>query len=207
MNDEVPTVYIVDDDSAVRDALRLLMKSVGLACETFASAPDFLARYDERCYGCLIADVRMPQISGLELQKILNERGASLPIIFVTGHGDVPKAVDAMQGGALDFIQKPFGDEELLARVEAALKLAEEQRATALESARIRKCIDSLTPREREVMDKVVTGRSNKVIAFDLGVSQRTVELHRARVMQKMGTRSLAELVHMIDKLAGATSA
>jgi two-component system, LuxR family, response regulator FixJ len=175
---ESPLVYLVDDDEAVRDSLGMLFRSIGLAHEAYASALDFLQHYDAARLACLVADIRMPGLSGLELQQRLNEQRAEIPIIFITGHGDVPMAVTAMKSGAADFIQKPFRDQELI----------------------------DLTPREKEVMQRVVRGQANKVIAMDLGVSQRTVELHRARVMRKLKMRSLAELVHAVDKVAGAAA-
>lgn len=191
-------VYVVDDDDAVRDSLRLLLKSVGFASRTYASASEFLESYDPDAPSCLIADIRMPGLSGLELQEVLNASEAAMPIIFITGHGDVPMAVKAMKAGAMDFIQKPFRDQELLDRVYKALQEDKERRRVQRDALNARRCLQSLTPREMEVMGKVVQGQANKVIAQDLGVSQRTVELHRARVMHKMGVRSLAELVRVV---------
>ena len=190
-------VYVVDDDKAILDSLRLLLKSDGLDSITFTNASAFLKEFDADRHACLLADIRMPGMSGLELQAELNHRGIDIPTIFITGHGDVPMAVKAMQDGALDFIQKPFRDEDLLKRIRDALKIDLQRlvhRRTVLEA---RRRIATLTPREKEVMQKVVDGCANKVIALDLGVSQRTVELHRARVMHKMGVRSLADLVRM----------
>lgn len=194
-------VHIVDDDAAVRDSLALSMKSAGRRCEAHESAIAFLQSYDPGQPGCLVADIRMPGMSGLQLQEALNSRGMNIPIIFITGHGDVPMAVDAMQNGALDFIQKPFSNENLLDCVNRALQVDEERRETAREQESIRERMQTLTPREKEVMQKVISGNPNKVIALDLGVSQRTVELHRARVMHKMGVRSLAELVRVAGKV------
>jgi len=191
------TVYIVDDDQAIRRAMELLMRSVGLRYEIFHSADDFLAGHSNDRAGCLVLDIRMPGLGGLELQEKLNELGSTLPIIFITGHGDVPMAVEAMQKGAVDFIQKPFRDQELLDRISDALKTDQERRSLRKEQAEVAGRIDKLTKREREVMDLVVTGKPNKVIAYELGVSQRTVEIHRARVMEKMEARSLADLVRM----------
>ncbi len=201
-----PTVFVVDDDAAVRDSLRLLLKSVGLPVEVFESAQDFLdADRDDRP-GCLVLDIRMPGMSGLELQVKLNERHSILPIIFITGHGDVPMAVTAMKAGAADFIQKPFRDQDLIDRIHKALERDNERRAVRAETEVIRERLALLTPRETEVMERVVKGQANKVIAMDLGVSQRTVELHRARVMRKLKMRSLAELVHAVDKLGSGVS-
>jgi two-component system, LuxR family, response regulator FixJ len=157
-------------------------------------------------HACLVADIRMPGLSGLELQQRLNEQGANIPIIFITGHGDVPMAVSAMKSGAADFIQKPFRDQDLIDRIHKALGEDRERRASHAAEDEMRARIASLTPRENEVMRRVVRGQANKVIALDLGVSQRTVELHRARVMRKLKMRSLAELVHAVDKVTAAPS-
>jgi two-component system response regulator FixJ len=193
-----PTVFVVDDDSAVRDALRFLMRSVGLTVETFSSAAEFLDAYRDDRAGCLVLDIRMPGMTGLELQDKLIERRSILPIIFITGHGDVPMAVEAMQAGAMDFIQKPFRDQDLLDRIHQAIDKDAKTRQSLGELAAIRMRLASLTPREREVMDLVVHGKANKVIAGDLDLSQRTVEIHRARVMEKMEASSLAHLVRMV---------
>jgi len=200
VTDERTIVHIVDDDAAVRDSLSLLLRTVGLPSRTYASADEFLVAYMPEEVSCLVADIRMPGLSGLELQQELLERHADVPIIFITGHGDVPMAVNAMKSGALDFIQKPFRDQDLLDRIHHALQQAKAARNARLETTTIQERFSALTPREREVMDKVVSGCANKVIAMDLGVSQRTVELHRARVMQKIGVRSLAELVRLAQK-------
>ncbi len=193
-----PTVFIVDDDSAIRVAMQALLESVDLRHEILPSADEFLEKYGSgNEAGCLVLDIRMPGLGGLELQDELIKRGNSIPIIFITGHGDVPMAVEAMQKGAVDFIQKPFRDQELLDRIHLALRTDEERRAEARRTEEIRSLIDKLTQREREVFELVVTGKPNKVIAFELGVSQRTVEIHRARVMEKMQARSLADLVRM----------
>jgi RNA polymerase sigma factor (sigma-70 family) len=191
------TVYIVDDDQAIRHAMELLMRSVGLDYEIFHSADDFLESHTNDRAGCLVLDIRMPGMGGLELQEKLNQMGSTLPIIFITGHGDVPMAVEAMQKGAVDFIQKPFRDQELLDRIGEALKTDQERRSEREEKAEVRERIGKLTNRERQVLDLVVTGKPNKVIAYELGVSQRTVEIHRARVMEKMQAKSLADLVRM----------
>jgi two-component system response regulator FixJ len=198
----VPLVYLVDDDEAVRDSLGFLFRSVGLDSVVFGSALAFLESYDPARHACLVADIRMPGMSGLELQERLNERRATIPIIFITGHGDVPMAVNAMKSGAADFIQKPFRDQELIDRIHKALESDKVNRERRAESNKILARIALLTPRENEVMQRVVKGQANKVIAMDLGVSQRTVELHRARVMRKLKMRSLAELVHAIDGVA-----
>ncbi len=204
MKSAAPLVYLVDDDDAVRDALGLLLRSIGLECEPYASATEFLERYDSKRHSCLVADIRMPGLSGLDLQQQLNERRAEVPIIFITGHGDVPMAVNAMKAGAADFLQKPFSDQDLIDRIRRALATAGQRRTARADEDAIRARVALLTPRETEVMRRVVRGQANKVIAMDLGVSQRTVELHRARVMRKLKMRSLAELVHAVDKVTGA---
>jgi len=201
MTEYSPTVFLVDDDEAVRDSLGLLMKSVALDHRSFASAGEFLADYDPDCPGCLVLDIRMPGMSGMELQQKLIEMRAILPIIFITGHGDIPMAVEAMQRGAVDFIPKPFRDHELLDRINGALEDDRINRDTLLEREEVEKRIDKLTPREKEVLELVVQGKANKVIAGDLDVSQRTVEIHRARVMEKMMARSLAQLVRMVMQI------
>ncbi len=198
MKEKPPTVFVIDDDEAVRTSLRLLLKSVGLPVETFASAQEFLDQYDEDRAGCLVLDIRMPGISGLELQQHLNDRNSIMPIVFITGHGDVPMAVEAMQAGAVDFIQKPFRDQDLIDRINRALDKDRDMRSELRERDEIRRRMLQLTPREREVLDLVTQGKANKVIAGDLNVSQRTVEIHRARVMEKMGAGSLAHLVRMV---------
>lgn len=194
---ETPTVFVVDDDAAIRTAMQALFDSVNLRSEIFASADEFLEKNATPQSGCLVLDIRMPGLGGLELQQRLISRGDKIPIIFITGHGDVPMAVEAMQKGALDFIQKPFRDQELLDRVRDALKTDRERRAADRRRIDVSDRIALLTKREHEVFDLVVTGKPNKVIAYELGVSQRTVEIHRSRVMEKMQARSLADLVRM----------
>jgi FixJ family two-component response regulator len=196
-------VYVVDDDAAVRDSLKLLLESAGLVCEPFPSATAFLEGHDPGRHSCLVADIRMPGMSGLDLQQALNRQSSTIPIVFITGHGDVPMAVDAMKSGASDFIQKPFRDDDLLERIHQALARDEESRQLSRIVDEIQARARRLTARETEVMHRVVKGQANKVIALDLGVSQRTVEIHRARVMQKMAARSLADLVRMVGKLGG----
>jgi FixJ family two-component response regulator len=199
-----PTIFVVDDDAAVRDALKLLLRSVGHAVETFGSAQEFLDAYGEDRAGCLVLDIRMPGMSGLELQQKLNEKHSIQPNIFITGHGDVPMAVEAMQAGAVDFIQKPFRDQDLIDRINQALEKDSSNRAALGERNDIRRRLETLTPREREVLDLVVHGKANKVIAGDLKLSQRTVEIHRARVMEKMQASSLAHLVRMVLEVGQA---
>jgi len=198
-------VFIVDDDDAVRNSLRLLVKSVGLPASTAKSAQEFLENYDPGHPGCLILDVRMPGMSGMELQQQLNVRGAVIPVIFITGHGDIPMAVEAMQQGAFDFLQKPFRDQDLIDRIQRALEKDAANREELTQRSRIRERLGTLTPREREVLGLVTSGKPNKVIAADLGLSQRTVEIHRSRVMEKMGAASLAQLVRMALDLGEAS--
>jgi two-component system response regulator FixJ len=199
-----PTVFVVDDDDAVRSSLRLLLKSAGLPAVGYASAREFLDAWQPEQAGCLILDVRMPGMSGLELQGELNQRGAIIPVIFISGHGDIPMAVEAIQHGAFDFLPKPFGDQDLLDRVQRALAADADNRKLLTQRELLRERFDTLTPREREVLGLVTQGKANKVMAGDLGVSQRTVEIHRARVMEKMGANSLAQLVRMTIDLEGA---
>lgn len=206
MQEQPPTIYVVDDDEGVRSSLRFLLKSVGLATRTLASAREFLETYRPRQPGCLVLDVRMPGMSGLELQEQLNLRGAVIPVIFITGHGDVPMAVEAMQHGAFDFLQKPFRDQDLIDRIQRALERDARNRAALAQHDRIRARFASLTPREREVLTLMTLGKANKVMAAELGVSQRTVEIHRARVMEKTGADSLAQLVRMALDLEGGTA-
>lgn len=193
-----PKVFVVDDDQAVRDSLGLLLRSMGQKARLFDSAQAFLDDYDPNMAGCIVLDIRMPGMSGMELQQKLKTMHCTVPIIFVTGHGDVPMAVEAMHHGAFDFIQKPFRDQELLDRINQALTWDQEHRSDEDYRRGVLERFQSLTPREREVMDCVVRGLANKVIAMDLELSQRTVEIHRARVMEKMQARSLADLVRMV---------
>jgi FixJ family two-component response regulator len=196
-----PKVYIVDDDEAVRNSLKLLMKSIGLEAVAFASASAYLESFNPDQPGCIVLDVRMPGMSGLEMQHELNRRHAITPVIFITGHGDIPMAVEAMQNGAFDFLAKPFRDQDLIDRVQRALASDARTREAFRSVGVIRHKFETLTPREREVMNLVVRGKPNKVCAAELGVSQRTVEIHRARVMEKMGADSLAQLVRMAGEL------
>jgi two-component system response regulator FixJ len=198
MNPKPPIVFVVDDDSGVRTSIRILLKSVGIHTTAFASAKEFLAAYDPGQPGCLVLDIRMPGMSGMELQQELNRLGAVIPVVFITGHGDVPMAVEAMQQGAFDFLQKPFRDQDLIHRIQQALQRDEAHRAALRQTDSIRKRLESLTPREREVLDLLVEGKQNKVMAAELGLSQRTVEIHRAHVIDKMQARSIAQLVRMM---------
>ncbi len=191
-------VYIVDDDEAVVDAIKMLLQSVDYAVETFSSPRAFLDVAEGISAGCLVLDVRMPGMSGLELQQQLRQRGVPIPIIFITGHGDVPMAVQAMQAGAFDFLQKPFRDQDLLDRIGEALAQDKHRRTNLRHRDDVMSRLEQLTPREHEVLQLVAQGHANKVIAADLNLSQRTVEIHRARVMEKMEAKSLADLVRMM---------
>lgn len=189
------TVFVVDDDADVRDSVCALLESAGLVSEPHASALDFLASYRPNRHGCVIADVRMPDMDGMTLQEELVKRGSTLPVIVVTGHADVPLAVRAMKAGALDFIEKPFDDEILIASVKRALARADSAREQASAAQRASSLVATLSARERQVLELLVAGRSNKVIAYELDISPRTVEIHRAHVMEKMEARSLSDLV------------
>jgi len=206
MKNDVATVIVVDDDAGVRNSMRILLKSVGLNCTLFASAQEFLGAYQPSQQGCLVLDIRMPGMSGLELQQELNLRGAVIPVIFMSGHGDIPMAVEAIQHGAFDFLQKPIREQDLLDRIQRAITKDGELRKSLGEHARIQSHLDSLTPREREVLDLMTLGKQNKAIAQDLAVSPRTIEIHRARVMEKMSAHSVAELVRMMLDLNHAAS-
>lgn len=195
--DHQAIVHIVDDDEAICSSLRMLLKSRGMPAVSHGSAEEFLAKYDPEQPGCLVLDVRMPGMSGLELQDELNRRGAIIPVIFITGHGDVPMAVEAMQHGATDFLQKPFADQEFAERIQRALALDQRNRAALDQKDQIRARLAALTRRELQVLQLVTLGKPNKIIAAKLGVSQRTVEIHRAHLMEKMGATSLAHLVRM----------
>lgn len=198
MSVDAGKVYIVEDDDAVRESLQLVLESVGYQTQAFANANAFLDAYDSDMAGCLVLDIRMPGMNGMELQRKLNERNSILPIIFVTGHGDVPMAVEAMQQGALDFVQKPYREQELLEKIERAFKIDHANRESLQQRQAIATRLQSLTPRELDVLRLMVDGNANKVIAIDLDISQRTVEIHRARVMEKLEAHSLAHLVRMV---------
>ncbi|MEE9358215.1 response regulator transcription factor [Candidatus Vondammii sp. HM_W22] len=191
------TVFVVDDDQAMRNSLKWLIESVGMNVEVFGSADEFIRNYYPGRAGCLLLDVRMPGMSGIELQEYFVEQQIRIPVIIITGHGDVPMAVRAMKVGAVDFIEKPFNDELLLDSIRNALIIDVEQRSLQAERSEIAARLAALTPREHQVMEMVTNGRANKEIALALGVSAKTVEAHRARVMEKMQANSLAELVKM----------
>ena len=189
------TVFIVDDDEGVRDRLSLLLATIGQSCELYESAQEFLDAYDDGKRGCLVLDIRMPRMTGLDLQAKLNEMGSRLPIIFITGHGDIPMAVEAMRRGALDFIRKPFREHDLLERINEALHLDADAHRKTLDAQALAEKVSTLSDREKEVFERVAEGMMNKMIAADLGISERTVEVHRGQVMKKLGVRTLAQLV------------
>ncbi|ARN74543.1 response regulator transcription factor [Oceanicoccus sagamiensis] len=190
-------VHVVEDDDAVRDSLQMMLESIGHQVQAFESADNFLEAYTQDMAGCIVLDIRMPGMNGMELQRKLNDINSILPIIFVTGHGDVPMAVEAMQQGAVDFVQKPYREQELLDKINQAMTLDQENRDSLQQKQVILGGMGELTPRERDVMQLMVEGKANKVIAIELDISQRTVEIHRARVMEKLNANSLAHLVRM----------
>jgi len=195
-----PTVFVVDDYAPVRSAVSRLLRAAGFAVAAFASAERFLAQYDPHAPGCLVLDLDMPAVNGFELQRILARKRSVLPIIFLTGHGDIPKSVQAMKRGAIDFLTKPVNDENLLAAVRAAIEKDRALRREQAELSEIRERLATLTPREREVLEYVVAGKLNKQIAGNLGTVEQTVKVHRARVMQKMKAQSVAELVRFTER-------
>ena len=190
--------YIVDDDEAIRDSLSWLMESRGISCRTFPSAESFLEAWDATFSGCIVLDIRMEEMGGNELFDRLIECGCRLPVIFLTGHGDVPLAVSTLKKGAFDFIEKPFNDNALVDRVIEALRLDEARRRAAASADSVSRRLAQLTPRERQVMERILAGKLNKVIADELKVSMRTVEVHRASLFEKMGVRSAVELAQVV---------
>jgi FixJ family two-component response regulator len=199
-----PIVFVVDDDAAARSAIESLLQSVGLRVETFGSASEFLQRRAADGPCCLVLDVRLPGMSGIELQRSLTSARVNIPIIFITGHGDIPMSVEAMKAGALEFLTKPFRGQELLDAINTAI---ERNRAVRQDDARLadlRRRVEALTPREREVMQHVIAGLLNKQIAAELGTSERTIKIHRAKVMRKMGADTLPDLVRMAERLGAA---
>ena len=190
--------YIVDDDEAIRDSLSWLMQSRDIASQTYPSAEAFLAAWDESFAGCIVLDIRMEEMSGNELFDRLIERGCQLPVIFLTGHGDVPLAVSTLKNGAFDFLEKPFNDNQLVDRVMEALRLDEERRLAAASADSINRRLAQLTPRERQVMERILAGKLNKVIADELKVCMRTVEVHRASLFEKMGVKTAVELAQVV---------
>jgi FixJ family two-component response regulator len=201
MNHAGPTVFVVDDDPAVLKSLSRLLRSARLEVAAFSSPREFLERHDPRAPGCLVLDVAMPGLNGLELQEALTTKGSELPIIFLTGHGDIPMSVQAMKRGALDFLTKPVNDEDLLKAVHVAIEKDRLQRQTRAEVTEIQQRLAMLTPREREVMEHVISGQLNKQTAADLGTVEKTIKVHRARVMEKMKVQSVAELVRLAERV------
>ncbi len=195
-----PTVFVVDDDAAIRKAVSRLLRSAGIAVAVFESPTEFLAQYDPNTPGCLVLDIAMPGFNGLQLQTALGEKGSVLPIIFLTGHGDVSKSVQAMKHGAFDFLTKPVKDKDLLTAVRAAIETDAFVRREKAKMSEILARLDKLTPRERELLEHVVAGKLNKQIAADLGITEATVKMHRARVMSKMKMQSVAELARLTER-------
>ncbi|HMG33097.1 MAG TPA: response regulator transcription factor [Blastocatellia bacterium] len=201
ISEDAPVVFIVDDDASVRQSIQDLLSSVALRCETFATPQEFLNSKRADCPGCLVLDVRLPGMSGLDCQRRLAEAGVTIPIIFITGHGDVPITVRAMKSGAVEFLTKPFRPQELLDAVQQALDRDRELHEKRKETAKLRNRYQTLTPREREVMELVVSGLLNKQIAAELGTGEHTVKIHRGHVMEKMKADSLPALIRMADTL------
>lgn len=197
-----PTVFIVDDDASVRDALKRLLRSVGLRCELFGLAQEFLRYRRPDLPSCLVLDVRLPGTSGLDLQRQLADAGIQIPIIFITAHGDIPMSVRAMKAGAVEFLPKPFRDQDLLEAIHIAMERDRTRRQRETEIAAVRARFETLTPREREVVAMVVSGMPNKRIATEIGITENTVKVHRSRAMDKMQALSLADLVKMVERLA-----
>jgi FixJ family two-component response regulator len=202
MNESLPTIFVVDDDAAVRKSLVRLLASAGYRAESFASADEFLGRWHANpVHGCVLLDISMPGLDGLQLQQVLQTSTPGIPIIFITGHGDIPSSVKAMKAGAVDFFAKPFDDENLLQAVHEAIQRDHRERAECEERAAAARLFETLTPREREVMALVVCGMLNKQVAFALGVSEKTIKIHRGRVMAKMKVQSVADLVRAAEKI------
>ncbi|MCR1768279.1 response regulator transcription factor [Burkholderia glumae] len=204
MMSPTPMIYIVDDDSGMRTSLAWLLESVGVKSEGFASAAEFLEAFDQSVPSCLILDVRMPERCGFDVQTELNRRGATLPIIFVSGHGDIPMSVRAMQNGAIDFVEKPYNSQQMLDRVQNAMKLAMQRHAGDRRRLELRQRIESLTAREREVLRGVIDGKGSKKIASELSISVKTVDVHRASIKEKLGVASIASLVRDVTFVWGA---
>ena len=200
MGDDRPMVFIVDDDQAVRDSLSMLVDTVGLRSKAYATAAEFLDDYRPDQSGCLVADVRMPGMNGLELQACLADRGIAIPVVIITGHGDVHMAVQALKAGAVDFVEKPFRDQELLDSIQRAITSDAKLRSEQSQRDKVRGRQDQLTEREREVMELLIRGKSNKEVGAELGISRKTVDFHRVRILEKMGANSLVELVLMMQR-------
>jgi RNA polymerase sigma factor (sigma-70 family) len=206
MTERQPIVFIVDDDASVREALKSLIRSVGLHVELFGSATEFLETQRPDAPSCLVLDVRLPGISGLDLQHRLADANVHIPIIIITGHGDIPMSVRAMKAGAIEFLTKPFRDQDLLDAIQIALERNRTRRQREAEMAVLRERFESLGPRERDVVTKVVSGMLNKQIADEIGIAENTVKVHRSRAMEKMQAQSLADLVKMVERLGGSTA-
>jgi FixJ family two-component response regulator len=198
-------VFVIDDDASMRDAISRLLNAVGLTVQTFASAREFLNGKLPDVAGCVVLDVRLPGLSGLDLQREMVERGIHIPVVFITGHGDIPMSVQAMKAGAVEFLTKPFRDQDLLDAVRSGIQLDRKEREERAELAELRDCVRQLTQREQEVMSLVVSGLLNKQIALQLGTSEKTIKIHRSQVMRKMRANSLADLVRMSQKLGTCT--
>ena len=201
MSEVSPTVFVVDDDPSVLKSLSRLLRSAGWQAATYSSPDEFLRQYDPAAPGCLVLDVAMPRVDGFELQRRLVDAGCPLPIVFITGHGDIPTSVRAMRAGALNFLAKPVNDDDLLGAVREAVETDGVARRAQRDMALVRERLATLTPRERQVLEQVVVGKLNKQIAGDLGTVEKTIKVHRAHVMEKMGARSLAELARMGERL------
>ncbi len=206
MGASTPTVYVVDDDADLLRAIGRLLESVGLRAATFPSAYQFIEQYDRSAPGCLVLDLALPGMSGLELQRVLEQQGSLLPIVFLTGRGDIATSVQAMKHGAADFLTKPIDDDELIAAIHEALARDQALRRARLERERLAECLAALTERERQVLELIVAGRLNKQIAAELGTVEKTIKFHRANLMRKMGVRVVADLVKLAER-AGVGSA
>jgi FixJ family two-component response regulator len=205
MTEAAPLVYIVDDDNGMRTSLAWLLESVGIRSQGFVSAADFLSAFDVDVPACLVLDVRMPVASGFDVQEALKKRGATLPIIFVSGHGDIPMSVRALQQGAIDFVEKPYHSQQMLERIQRALKLASQRHAKNRRQRELRERLDSLTAREREVLRGLIEGKPSKVISTELSISVKTVDVHRASIKEKLGAGSIATLVRDVSQVWDAS--
>ena len=200
MRESTPTVYVVDDDPDVLKAIERLLESTGLSVSTFSSPQQFLERYDRNAPGCLVLDLALPGLSGLDVQRLLEQQGSVLPIVFLTGRGDIATSVQAMKRGAADFLTKPIDDTALIAAVHEALATDQAHRSARLERERLAECLAALTERERQVLERVVAGRRNKEIAAELGTTEKTIKFHRGNLMRKMGVHVVADLVKLAER-------